>query len=486
MSMIVEVSEKPLRKRKMPCSMLQGAAEKETRSRSLESAITVASLATGQETVGKTVVEKRSKSLLAKARDKRTKTMLKAASRERTDPRGRILLPTQRLMRKDDVAWMADCYSESDFEDNDSTSTSTNYHILMQDVGERACTTTFDYAALGKTNKSSVDVELFDSGTSRHMSGYRDRFINFIKIQPKPITAADKRQFFAKEKRDMYLDVPNGNGYSRVLLFDVLYLPTMGVTLVSISRITLAGSSVLFHGNTCRIYSPSKILIAQIPKRGGPYRNFTFHVQHVTTYARKTKETLTIDQLHRKLGHVGHKYIRELLQKRLVTGVELDESSKPTFCESCEWGKKHRKSIQRECQEPKTKAVGDEIHADIWRKAPVRTIGGKEYSANFIDGHSDYATFYLMKTKDENLDQYQVLEAWLKTQHDFTIKVFHSDQGEKFMSDAFSKHLKRAGTIHCLTIHDTPEYNGVAERFNRTILEKMRALLHESRMPKFL
>jgi hypothetical protein len=54
------------------------------------------------------------------------------------------------------------------------------------------------------------------------------------------------------------------------------------------------------------------------------------------------------------------------------------------------------------------------------------------------------------------------------------------------MSDEFSKHLRKAGTIRRLTVHDTPEYNGIAEWFNRTAIEKVRTLLHESRLPKFL
>ncbi len=173
-------------------------------------------------------------------------------------------------------------------------------HTLVQDKGKQAHTTTFDSAALGK---SSIEIELFDSGASRHMSGYHHHFINFVEIQPKPITAADKRQFFANGKGDMYLEVLNGNGHSRILLRDILYSPIMGITLVSIGQITSAGSSVLFHGDTCQIYSPSKTLLAQIPKRGGLYQNYNPRSTD-TGYTRKVKELLTIDELHRRLGHV--------------------------------------------------------------------------------------------------------------------------------------------------------------------------------------
>jgi hypothetical protein len=42
------------------------------------------------------------------------------------------------------------------------------------------------------------------------------------------------------------------------------------------------------------------------------------------------------------------------------------------------------------------------------------------------------------------------------------------------------------GTIRKLTCHDTPEQNGVAEHLNRTLLERIRAMLHASKLPKGL
>ena len=97
------------------------------------------------------------------------------------------------------------------------------------------------------------------------MSGFKHCFINFVEIDPKLITAADKRSFNAIGKGDMWVFLPNGDERSsRVLLKEVLYAPTMGVTLVSISQIASAGSTVIFTGNTCRIYDKERKVIGTI------------------------------------------------------------------------------------------------------------------------------------------------------------------------------------------------------------------------------
>ncbi|KAJ3793417.1 hypothetical protein GGU11DRAFT_651915, partial [Lentinula aff. detonsa] len=85
------------------------------------------------------------------------------------------------------------------------------------------------------------------------MSPYREKFINFQTIAPRSIGAADNRVFQAVGRGDMYINVPTSNSFNRVLLKDVLYAPTMAVTLVSVSRITASGAQVLFDKTTCKI-----------------------------------------------------------------------------------------------------------------------------------------------------------------------------------------------------------------------------------------
>src|SRR5271168_4306514 len=105
----------------------------------------------------------------------------------------------------------------------------------------------------------------------------------------------------------------------------------MGVTLVSISRIAAAGSTVVFAGDACRIYDKDRKIVGRIKVKGGLYHVYATRPIE-GEYAGKTKEVLMIDELHRHLGHVSHERARLLVKKGLVEGVELDMSSEATVC----------------------------------------------------------------------------------------------------------------------------------------------------------
>lgn len=70
---------------------------------------------------------------------------------------------------------------------------------------------------------------------------------------------------------------------------------------------------------------------------------------------------------------------------------------------------------------------------------------------------------YFLQGKDETFKSYQIYEAWLSTQYKTCIKCFHLDRGGEYLSQEFSDHLKKARTTRKLTVHDTPEHNGIAE-----------------------
>jgi len=51
------------------------------------------------------------------------------------------------------------------------------------------------------------------------------------------------------------------------------------------------------------------------------------------------------------------------------------------------------------------------------------------------------------------------------------------------MSDEIINHQNSRGTIQEFTVHDSPQQNGVAERFNQTVVEMTRTILHNASLP---
>jgi hypothetical protein len=182
------------------------------------------------------------------------------------------------------------------FDDLDSPSKEFEYFSMK----EEAYVMTYEASMLrGTPGPLSIDVDLYDLGVSRHMSGFRHRFVNFVKIPPKPITAADRRSFSAVKKGDIWVYLPNREEKaSRVLLKDVLYAPAMGVTLVSISCIASAGSTVVFTGTTCQILNNERKVIGTIQMKSRLYQVFSTRPLE-GEYAEKARVEVSIDELHR-------------------------------------------------------------------------------------------------------------------------------------------------------------------------------------------
>src|ERR1700678_3136085 len=151
---------------------------------------------------------------------------------------------------------------------------------------------------------------------------------------------------------------------------------------------------------------------------------------------------ITIERLHRLMGHIAPEVARALVKKGLVVGFKLDESSQMLkLCDACEYGKAHRKPIKKERKAPRAAKIGDKIHSDVWGPSPVCTMGGREYYSSFTDDHSRYTHLYLQRLKSETFDSYKRFEAFLLRQKGVHIKKLHTDRGGEYLSTEFSTHV---------------------------------------------
>ena len=102
----------------------------------------------------------------------------------------------------------------------------------------------------------------------------------------------------------------------------------------------------------------------------------------------------------------------------------------------------------------------------------------------FVDDFSRMSFLYLMKSKSEVPNIFKDFHMHVKTQFQSNIKVLRSDNGTEFLSNNMLQYISSQGIIHQTSCVGTPQQNGVAERKNRDLLEKTRALMLHMHVPK--
>jgi transposase InsO family protein len=122
------------------------------------------------------------------------------------------------------------------------------------------------------------------------------------------------------------------------------------------------------------------------------------------------------------------------------------------------------------------------VHTDICGPFP-ESIDGYKYFVTFTDDYTRYSCTFLLKKKSDVLEAFKRYIRRMKRQFGWKLRRFRSDNGGEYASDALDHVLAKEGIIWEPTIGYSPSENGVSERLNRTLCEKLRALLFESGLP---
>jgi len=183
---------------------------------------------------------------------------------------------------------------------------------------------------------------------------------------------------------------------------------------------------------------------------------------------------------HRRYGHVG---FRNLAANQMVDGFDYQKSSDSKFCEPCIDGKHHTSAFPSTGGKRVTEIL-ELIHSDVCGKLEAKSLSGGEYFLSFIDDKSRFAWVYVLKQKSEVFSKFVEWKTMIENATGKRVKTLRTDNGGEYTAKDFEQYLKVNGIRHQLTVWKTPEQNGVAERFNRTIVDMIRAFLSDSGLAK--
>jgi hypothetical protein len=119
----------------------------------------------------------------------------------------------------------------------------------------------------------------------------------------------------------------------------------------------------------------------------------------------------------------------------------------------------------------------------MWQDQLTITIGQAEYFIVFVDDKTHYLWIYVVKHKHEVFGKFVEWKSLVEKSSGYKVKKLRTDNGGEYTSTEFENYLKKDGIEHQYTIPKTPEQNGVSERMNRTLVETVRSMLADSRLP---
>ncbi len=199
-----------------------------------------------------------------------------------------------------------------------------------------------------------------------------------------------------------------------------------------------------------------------------------------------TTNKLSWDQWHRRFGHISISALERLKREGMVDGLTVDESSIPSrTCESCIEAKQAHRPFPAEASN-RSDTPGERIMGDVWGPARVESIGRWKYYLSLTCDCTRKVTVMFMRSKDEAFTRICEYIARIEKKFGKTPTWIRFDNGKELINEKLKKWAAEKGIIIEATAPYSPSQNGVAERFNRTLLELARAMIIEKNLPTFL
>eukprot|EP00963_Diacronema_lutheri_P005227 scaffold408_cov347-Pavlova_lutheri.AAC.1 len=227
------------------------------------------------------------------------------------------------------------------------------------------------------------------------------------------------------------------------------------------------GCNIYFENDGCTVWKGKKKVLSATQKHG----LYIINSRH--------EQVFSAMEWHRKFAHFGQ------MEKLPNTVVGLPKHLKMTTsqCETCIQAKQTKASIPKQNAENTTQ-VGELLHMDlIGPKTPARK-NGEKYIVSILDEKSKLGAAKPICSKSQAAKFVKTIIILMQKQTGNAVKAIRSDRGREFINADLRSFLQENGIQQQTSAPYTPQQNGNAQRYNRTLLEKVRAVLLDSGLDK--
>jgi hypothetical protein len=329
------------------------------------------------------------------------------------------------------------------------------------------------------TIKGDANYKLIlDSGATEHYTPIKEWLIDYKIVQNKTIIIADGTKVPAQGVGNIPIII----GDRDVLIKDVYYIPSLKTTLVSSKELTNKGWNILFKDNIAELsHNKYKLNLKAKWNYNAYYLDVIINHNTLEPVIYKASTTMSneLDLVHKRLNHLNKDYLIKTLNS--TSGLSLkDKNSDLNNCDSCYMGKFTKVGSK----EP-FKSTSNLIYFDIDIAGPFKTIGlkGEHYFLTITDRGTRAIWVYPIRFKSDILDELVNFYNIIETQFNTKIKAFRLDNAQEFKSSKWSLFCQNKGIMCEYTSPYSPPQNGIAERLNRFLVERLIAISKEKSIP---
>ena len=321
------------------------------------------------------------------------------------------------------------------------------------------------YVDSGATHSISPIIEYFDPVSLKQLKS------------PVIIRVGNNKTLLATAVGNLPYFFNVGDAVRKGVVMDILYCADITTTLVSASQLNARGNKVVLDGPDSRIiHKPSgRTVVHMHLTKEGLYRlDASPHLSKVLISLAASLQSLDINDLHRRLGHLAFDECKKLVYRGLIEGVDA-LCGQQDFCLGCIEGKIHQAPFHTSTSIMTNKP--HHVHSDLAGLFPF-SIHGSKYFVIFFNEFSKKLWGYFMVRKSETFAKFKEWKAMVELQSGHVLQEFQSNNGGEYLSSNFDAYLKSSRIIHRTSTAYTPQQNSKAEHSICTILERALSMLH--------
>src|SRR3990167_8471739 len=314
-------------------------------------------------------------------------------------------------------------------------------------------------------------VWILDSGAGTHVCNNKDAFQTLNTCETQLIVANGQ-----KNTLNQIGDISIA-GIKSLQLRNVVYAPQFKKNLISAGLLIKNGYEIMLRNDFSYILKDGEIICHLIRKNNLLVLDTRTIGMNVINFIDLKGKKIDNVLLHCRLGHPGSSAMEMLGIKK------LDKK-----CEVC-WKGEFPQIPYKSDNKNNYKSSSDSF--DILEKIYVDLIGplftsfdGFKYILSIIDKKSRFSWVLKLKKKKEAYEKIKNWMTFIENQTKRRIKVLRSDRGTEFMNKQMTEFLETRGVKHIANIAYEHQQTGLVERFNRTIISKIRKILIQCNLTK--